>query len=64
MNNDLLLQLINDIIDMAKIESGSLDFTYDQVDINELMEDICHQIKLKTHRMPSLYLSTKSYPNV
>ena len=47
MNNDLLLQLINDIIDMAKIESGSLDFTYDQVDINELMEDICHQIKLK-----------------
>lgn len=46
-NNDLLLQLINDIIDMAKIESGSLDFVYDQVDVNELMEDICRQMTFK-----------------
>ena len=43
----LLLQLINDIIDMAKIESGSLDFTYSQIDINELMEEICSQMILK-----------------
>lgn len=46
-NNELLLQLINDIIDMAKIESGSLDFVYTQTDVNELMEDICSQMKLK-----------------
>ena len=46
-NNELLLQLINDIIDMAKIESGSLDFTYSQIDINELMEEICSQMILK-----------------
>ena len=42
-----MLQLINDIIDMAKIESGSLDFTYSQIDINELMEEICSQMILK-----------------
>ena len=46
-NNELLLQLINDIIDMAKIESGSLDFTYSRIDINELMEEICSQMILK-----------------
>lgn len=46
-NNELLLQLINDIIDMSKIESGSLDFVYAETDINELVGEICSQMKLK-----------------
>ena len=41
---------------MAKIESGSLDFTYSQIDINELMEEICSQMILKHKNDNILYL--------
>ena len=37
-NSDLLLQLINDILDFAKIESGTLNYTLNLVEL----KDICH----------------------
>lgn len=39
-NNQLLLQLIGDILDLAKIESGTLEFTYGCMDVNGCLREL------------------------
>lgn len=39
-NNTLLLQLISDILDLSKIESGSMEFVYSEFDLNALMRGL------------------------
>lgn len=39
-NTNMLLQLVNDILDISKIESGTLEFVYSDVDINQIMSEL------------------------
>lgn len=39
-NNTLLLQLISDILDLSKIEAGTLELNYSNIELNELMREL------------------------
>lgn len=46
-NNTLLLQLIGDILDLSKIEAGTLEFVYSDIDVNKLLHETEQSIRLK-----------------
>lgn len=66
-NNELLLQLISDILDLSKIEAGTFNFVYTNVDVNETCAEIIKSISMKVSKgvelifeepLPECYLYT------
>lgn len=61
-----LLDLINNILDLSKIESGKLDFSYEPSDIKKLIEDVINMLKTKSKEknLQLNFIFSKDLPNV
>lgn len=59
-NNELLLQLISDILDLSKIEAGTFNFVYTNVDVNETCAEIIKSMSMKVSKGVELILRNHS----
>lgn len=57
-NNAMLLQLITDILDLAKLEAGIQEFVFKETDINELCRSVVSSIALRVHPGVKLLVDT------
>lgn len=46
-NNRMLLQLISDILDLAKIESGTMDFKFADMSVKEVINELVTSFRIK-----------------
>ncbi|MDE7418985.1 MAG: hypothetical protein K2N35_02115 [Muribaculaceae bacterium] len=56
MNNELLLKLIGDVLDTAKIESNTLDVHKEQTDVNKVMESAESTVRFRLRKGVGLIL--------
>jgi two-component system, sensor histidine kinase and response regulator len=62
-NGDALLDLINGILDLARIESGRLDLEQTELDLEELVEHVAETLGMRAHEK-GLELTTRILPDV
>lgn len=46
-NTRLLQQLVDDVLDMAKMDSGTFDYNFEEVDLNELIVNVDQTVRMR-----------------
>ncbi|WFE84782.1 PAS domain-containing sensor histidine kinase [Parabacteroides chongii] len=61
-NNSLLLQLVNDILDLANIESGTFDFSESDFSVNSMLDEIVHAAYFRNKKEEIQIVCNKGLP--
>ncbi|MBN1786670.1 MAG: HAMP domain-containing protein [Candidatus Methanofastidiosa archaeon] len=62
-NSESLLQLINDILDLSKIEANKMEIVYQKVKVEELLRRV-HKLMAPLVAEKSIYISYECLPNL
>lgn len=63
-NNKLLLQIVDDVLTLSKIESGDIDFINSTFDINDFMQSIIDSMRLTIHDKVKLICQSQEHFNI
>ncbi len=63
-NNKMLLQIVDDVLTLSKIESGDIDFVLTTFDINDFIQSIIDSMHLTIHKKIALTCESQEHFNI